>query len=355
MKRPYERALVTGISGQDGALLAAHLLRSGIDVAGTHRPGREPDLWRLHELGIAAHPRLQLHALDPADANACAALVGAFAPDALFHLAGQSRVADSFVDPSASIVANGTSTVNLLEALRTHAPQAHFVLASSAEIFGAPMRSPQDEATPLAARSPYGLSKLVAHAAVGSWRASYGLRASSAILFNHESELRDPAFVTRKLTRAVARIALGLDQSVLLGNLDARRDFGYAPDYVAAMAVMATCQSGDDYVLATGVAASIREFASAAFAAAGIALEWSGTGADEIGVERGSGTVRVRVDAALLRPFDAPLLVGDASKARGELGFAPSLDLAGLARCMVEADLRRLRERQDADREALQG
>lgn len=348
MNLPHARALVTGISGQDGALLAAHLLDRGVAVTGTHRPGRAPDLWRLHELGIAAHARLRLHALDPADANACAALLAECTPDALFHLAGQSRVADSFVDPSASLVANGTSAVNLLEALRTHAPRAHFVLASSAEIFGAPQRAPQDETTPLAARSPYGLSKLVAHAAVGSWRASYGLRASSAILFNHESELRDPAFVTRKLTRAVARIALGLEESILLGNLDARRDFGYAPDYVAAMAAMAMRTSGGDYVLATGVAASIREFASAAFAAAGIDLDWSGTGADEVGAERGSGTVRVRIDAALLRPFDAPLLVGDAAKARRELGFAPSLDLAGLARCMVEADL--ARERRAATR-----
>jgi len=343
MNLPYARALVTGISGQDGALLAAHLLGRGVVVTGTHRPGREPDLWRLRELGIAEHPRLHLHALDPADAAACAARVADCAPDALFHLAGQSRVAESFVDPSASIVANGTSTVNLLEALRARAPQAHFVLASSAEIFGAPQRAPQDETTPLAARSPYGLSKLVAHAAVGSWRASYGLRASSAILFNHESELRDPAFVTRKLTRAVARIALGLEQAVLLGNLDARRDFGYAPDYVAAMATMAAREAGSDYVLATGVAASIRDFATAAFAAAGIALDWVGEGAHEAGVERGSGTVRARIDAALLRPFDAPLLVGDATKARIELGFAPSLDLAGLARRMLEADLARER------------
>lgn len=339
------RALITGLGGQDGALLAARLLRDGVDVVGTHRPQREPDRWRLHELGIDAHPRLRRVALDPADAEACAELIASVQPRAVFHLAGQSRVADSFRDPRGSLAANGLSTVNLLEALRAHAPQAHFVLAASAEIFGLPEQAPQDENTPAAARSPYGLSKLLAHAAVASWRASYGLRASSAILFNHESELRDPAFVTRKLSLGAARIALGRAEHVELGNLDARRDFGYAPDYVAAMAAMATRESGGDYVLATGVAASVRDFAAATFAAAGMPLDWFGEGPDEVGVEHGSDRVRVRVDAALFRPVDAPLLVGDAAKARRELGFAPSLDLAGLARCMFEADLARERGR----------
>jgi GDPmannose 4,6-dehydratase len=343
MSASISNALVTGISGQDGALLAAHLLGAGVHVTGTHRPGRAPDLWRLRELGIDAHPRLQLEMLDPTDAVACAACVSARVPDALFHLAGQSRVADSFRDPLASIAANGTSTVNLLEAVRLHAPRAHFVLASSAEIFGEPAHAPQNEHTPLCARSPYGLSKLMAHGAVGSWRSSFGLRASSAILFNHESALRDEAFVTRKLSRGVARIVLGRETSIALGNLDAQRDFGHAPDHVAAMAAMAVREDGDDYVLATGVASSIRDFATAAFAAAGIELDWFGEGADEVGVEHGSDRVRVRVDAAFFRPVDAPLLVGDAGKARRELGFAPSLDLAGLARCMVDADLARER------------
>jgi len=337
------RALVTGISGQDGALLAAHLLAHGAEVTGTHRPGHDGESWRLRELGIAADARLRRVALDPSDADACAALLAAQTPDALFHCAGQSRVADSFRDPRASIDANGLSTLNLLEAARLHASATHVVLAASAEIFGAPLQAPQDETTPLAATTPYGVSKLLAHAAVGSWRASYALRASSAILFNHESEWRDEAFVTRKLSRAVARIALGTASDVALGNLDARRDFGYAPDYVAAMVAMAGRETGADYVLATGHAASIRDFASAAFGAAGIVLDWFGDGLDEVGVERGSERVRVRVDPAYFRPVDAPLLVGDAAKARRELGFAPSLDLDGLARRMVEADLARER------------
>lgn len=343
MSGSKSRALITGISGQDGALLAAHLLHGGAEVIGTHRPARGPDRWRLRELGIDAHPHLRLLALDPTDAAACAALVAMVMPDALFHLAGQSRVADSFRDPRASLAANGASTLNLLEALRAHAPRAHLLLASSAEIFGAPANAPQDERTPLAARSPYGLSKLLAHAAVATWRASYGLRASSAILFNHESEWRDQAFVTRKLSLGVARLALGHEEIILLGNLDAQRDFGYAPDYVATMAAMAARADGDDYVLATGSAASIRDFATAAFSAIGSVLDWFGEDAEEVGVERGSDRVRVRVDATLLRPVDAPLFVGDAGKARRELGFSPTLDLAGLARRMVEADLARAR------------
>jgi GDPmannose 4,6-dehydratase len=343
---PFRRALITGISGQDGALLAKELLGAGIAIVGTHRPGardNEHAFWRLRELGIVDHPELALRALDPLDANACRALLGEVAPDAVFHLAGQSSVAASFRDPAASIEANGLGTVQMLEAVRAKAPDAHFVLASSAEIFGAPEQAPQNESTPLAATSPYGLSKLLAHGAVASWRSSFGLRASSAILFNHESEWRDASFVTRKLSIGIARIALGREESITLGNLDARRDFGYAPDYVAAMGAMASRAEGSDYVLATGHASSIRDFACTAFAAAGITLDWFGDGYEEAGVERGSDRVRVRIDRDLFRPSDAPLLVGDASRARRDLGFAPSLDAAGLARRMVEADLARER------------
>jgi len=346
MMRTLSRAIVTGVSGQDGALLAAQLLAAGVAVIGTHRPGRAPALWRLHELGIAAHAGLTLQALDPLDAVACRALVGHAAPEAVFHLAGQSSVAESFRDPVGSVESNGLGTIHLLEALRAHAPEAHFVLASSAEIFGAPADAPQDETTPLAAISPYGLSKLLAHGAVASWRASFNLRASSAILFNHESEWRDPVFVTRKLSRGAARIALGREDSITLGNLDARRDFGYAPDYVAALPAMAAREKGDDYVLATGRASSIRDYAGAAFAAAGITLDWFGEGFDEVGVERGSDRVRVRIDPALFRPNDAPLLVGNAAKAKRELGFEATVDVDGIARRMVDADL--ARERRNA-------
>ena len=343
MKRRYSRALITGISGQDGAWLAAQLLAEGIEVIGTRRPSSPASNWRLDELGVAGHANLHLHTLELADPAACRSVIAETAPQAVFHLAGQSRVAESFRDPLGSVHANGIGTLNLLEAMRRDAPDAHFVLASSAEIFGSPALSPQDERTPTQASSPYGLSKLLAHSAMGTWRASFGLAASSAILFNHESELRDPAFVTRKITRAVARIALGLETEIALGNLDARRDFGYAPEYVAALANMADSGDGDDFVLATGKAASIREFATLAFAAIDRVIEWQGSGAEEVAREGDGGSVRVRVDASLLRPVDPPLLVGNAAKARTKLGFAPQVGLQELTRRMVAADIERER------------
>lgn len=343
MSRRYARALITGINGQDGAWLAARLLGEGIEVFGTHRPTSPAGNWRLQELGLANHANLHLHALDAGNIGACRDLLADVEPQAIFHLAGQSRVADSFRDPLGSVQANGIATLNLLEAMRRQTPDAHFVLAASAEIFGGPEVAPQDEGTPLRAASPYGLSKLLAHAAMGSWRASFGLAASSAVLFNHESELRDEAFVTRKISLGVARILLGKQQELALGNLDARRDFGYAPEYMAALANMADRESGDDYVLATGHAASVREFASAAFAAIDMPIEWQGHAAAEIGREVKSGKVRVRIDTRLLRPVDAPLLVGNAGKARKQLGFDPQIDLHELTRRMVEADLQRER------------
>ena len=343
MNRRYSRALITGINGQDGAWLAAQLLAEGVTVIGTHRPTSPAGNWRLQELGFASHPNLQLRALDSSNVAACRGLLNEIEPQAIFHLAGQSRVADSFRDPLGSIHANGIGTLNLLEAMRRETPAAHFVLASSAEIFGNPENAPQDEDTPLRPASPYGLSKLLAHSAMRSWRASFGLAASSAILFNHESELRDEVFVTRKISLGVARILLGRNEELALGNLDARRDFGYAPEYMAALANMADRESGDDYVLATGHAASVREFASAAFAAIGMPIEWQGEGATEIGREIESGKIRIHVDTRLLRPVDAPLLVGDAAKAREQLGFAPRIALVELTRRMVEADVQRER------------
>jgi GDPmannose 4,6-dehydratase len=343
VSRRYSRALITGINGQDGAWLAARLLAEGVDVIGTHRPTSPAGNWRLQELGFANHTRLGLRALDPENLVACRDLMNDVAPQAVFHLAGQSRVADSFRDPLGSVHANGIGTLNLLEAMRRHSPDAHFVLAASAEIFGNADQAPQDENTPMRVTSPYGLSKLLAHSAMGSWRASFGLAASSAILFNHESELRDSAFVTRKISQGVARILLGREQELALGNLDARRDFGYAPEYMAALANMADHELGDDYVLATGTAASIREFASAAFAAIGMPIEWQCNSTDEVARETASGKVRVRIDAKLLRPVDAPLLVGNAAKARKHLDFKPLVKLGELTRRMVEADIERER------------
>ena len=333
--------LITGISGQDGAYLAAQLLERGDSVVGTRRPGADDAApWRLRELGIAAHPRLRLVSLDPVDAQACQTLLADLQPAALFHLAAQSRVAESFRDPAASMQVNGQATANLLEAVRTVSPQTHFVLASSAELFGNAPHSPQSEHTPFAPRNPYAVAKHFAHAATQDYRVKHGLHASCAILFNHESPLRDADFVTRKIAAAAVRLARGSEAPVALGNLDAQRDFGFAPEYVSALVAMAQQPKADDYVLASGVATSIRRFAELAFAAAGIALVWRDSGVAEHACDA-HGRVMAVVDPALFRALDAAVLVGDSGKARAVLGFAPRIGVAELARLMVAAEERR--------------
>jgi GDPmannose 4,6-dehydratase len=335
--------LITGISGQDGAYLAAKLLARGANVIGTRRVGAvEQSLWRLRELGIADHSRLRLVEVDITDAAACADLLGATRPSALFHFAGQSGVAESFRHPIASAHANALGTLHLLEAVRNESPDTRFVLASTAELFGDAQTVPQNEASAFAPRSPYAVAKQFAHAITQSYRASYGLHASCAILFNHESPLRAASFVTRKIAAAAARLARDGGEPLLLGNLQARRDFGYAPEYVGAMLAMAEQVQCDDYVLATGVATSIREFTDLAFAAAGVALDWHGAGTNEHALDRRNGKTIVAVHAEFFRPLDAAILMGDAAKARARLGFVPSTDIATLARSMVEAEQRRL-------------
>jgi GDPmannose 4,6-dehydratase len=337
--------LITGISGQDGAYLAAMLLARGDGVVGTRRAGLgDESLWRLRELGIADHPRLQQVELDITDAGACRDLVAATRPFALFHLAGQSGVAESFRDPIAGAQSNAFGSLHLLEAIRNESPHTRFVLASTAELFGDAQAVPQNEATAFAPRNPYAVAKQFAHAMTQSYRASYGMHASCAILFNHESPLRAADFVTRKIAAAAARLARDGGEPLRLGNLQARRDFGYAPEYVAAMLAMAEQARPDDYVLATGVATSIREFADLAFAASGIALDWRGEGMNAHAVDRRNGKTLVAVHAEFFRPLDAAVLVGDAAKARGRFGFSPSCDVAALARLMVEAEQRRLHQ-----------
>jgi GDPmannose 4,6-dehydratase len=334
--------LITGASGQDGAYLAAQLLARGDQVVGTRRPGASADSsWRPRELGITDHPGLRLVELDIADAAACRALLGEVQPFALFHLAGQSRVTDSFRDPYLTAQINGMGTLHLLEAVRSASAQTRFVLASTAELFGDARTIPQSEATPLAPRNPYAVAKQFAHAMTQSYRASFGLHASCAILFNHESPMRDADFVTRKIAAAAVRLTQNAVDPLMLGNLEARRDFGYAPEYVAAMLAMAEQSQADDYVLATGVATSIREFADLAFAAACIELDWRGQGVDAQAIDRRDGRVLIAVDANLFRPLDAAVLVGDAGKARAHLGFAPVTDVRALAQLMVEAEMRR--------------
>lgn len=340
MKR---HALVTGAGGQDGAYLCRDLLAAGWQVHAALRPGfSEASLWRLRELGLLGQPGLELLELDVRDATACVDRVRAVRPQQLYHLAAVSSVARAGQDPLDSVNCNGMGTLHLLQAVQRHSADTRFVLASSGEIF-LPQNGIVDESSPLQARHPYALSKLLAHAAVRTYRDSFELQASAAILFNHESPLRDAAFVTRKIAIAAARRSAGHEELLQLGNLAAQRDFGYAPDYVAALQQLAARDAPDDFVFASGQVASIRQFATLAYASAGIALDWHGSGADETARDTASGRVCISIDEKLLRRADAPLLRGDASRAQRELGLSNRLDLAGLACLLVEAEQRRLR------------
>ncbi len=336
------RVLVTGAAGQDGAYLCRDLLEAGCVVHAGLRPGwNDESLWRLRELGLLGHPDLHLLALDVRDAAACTAAIERVQPQQLFHLAAVSSVTQALADPLEAIASNGTGTLHLLEAVRWHAPAARVVLASTAEIF-VPRDGVIDETCALQARHPYAVSKLLAHTALRCYREHYGLQAGAAILFNHESPLRGSAFVTRKIAAAAARWAQIPVEPLTLGNLDAQRDFGYAPDHVAALRALAALPHADDYVIASDRCASIREFATLAYAAAGVPLDWRGAGADEHAVDARDGRRCIVVDAALLRRHDAPVLRGDPTRARRELGLTDSVDTAALAALLVAAERRRL-------------
>ncbi len=313
-------ALVTGITGQDGGYLAEQLLADGWDVHGLVHDG-DPQAAGLR----ARCPGVVLHDGDLTDDASLARVVGASTPDEVYNLAGISSVAFSWERPVLTADVTALGAARLLEQVWQHQERSgtavRFVQASSAEVFGnAP--APQDESTPLAPTSPYGASKAFAHQLVGVYRGR-GLHAVSAILYNHESPRRPPTFVTRKITRGAARIAQGLETELVLGNLDARRDWGWAPDYVDAMVLAARHASASDYVIATGVAHSVRDFVAAAFARAGVE-DWE---------------QHVRVDQAFVRPSDAPLQLGNASRAREELGWSPTVAFEELVGRMVEADL----------------
>ncbi len=313
-------ALITGITGQDGGYLAERLLSEGCAVHGmVHGGDPVADL-------LARCPSVQLHPGDLTDEASLAAVVLAVAPDEVYNLAGISSVALSWERPVLTADVTALGVARLLEQVwqfqSSTGRQVRFVQASSAEIFGDALVSPQDEATPLRPNSPYGASKAFAHQLVGVYRGR-GLHAVSAVLYNHESPRRSPTFVTRKITRAAARISRGLDHELVLGNLDARRDWGWAPDYVDALVLAARASAASDYVVASGVAHSVRDFVAVAFARAGVA-DW----------ER-----LVRVDEAFVRPADTSLQVGDSAKARRELGWAPTVGFTELVGRMVDADL----------------
>lgn len=335
-------ALITGATGQDGAYLARLLLERGYRVTGTYRPTSSLNLWRLAELGIDRHPSLSLVEHDLTDLAASIGLLQAARPDEVYNLAAQSFVGLSFRQPVSTAEVTAIGALNLLEAVRMVVPNARFYQASSSEMFGNSRGVPQNEASPLRPRSPYAVSKVFAHLSTINYREAYCLYAVSGILFNHESPLRGEGFVTRKITMAVARIAAGLQDTVSVGNLDARRDWGYAPEFVEGIHRTLQQDRPDDYVLATGTAHSVRDFATLAFAAAGIDLEWQGSGVDERAHDRRDGKLRVQVDPSLYRPADIDCVVGDPGKAARELGWKATTGLADLCQTMIEADRRRL-------------
>ncbi|KWK64576.1 GDP-mannose 4,6-dehydratase [Burkholderia ubonensis] len=335
------KAIVTGVSGQDGAYLAKLLLEKGYKVFGTYRRTSSVNFWRLAELGIETHPRLELVEYDLTDLGASVRLLQKTRADEVYNLAAQSFVGVSFEQPVTTAEITGIGALNLLEAVRVARPEARFYQASTSEMFGHVQAVPQTETTPFYPRSPYGVAKLFAHWMTVNYRESYNLFASSGILFNHESPLRGREFVTRKVTDSFAKMRLGKLDVLELGNLDAKRDWGFAQEYVEGMWRMLQASHPDTYVLATNRTETVREFVTLAARAADIRLEWEGRAQKEVGINAQTGQVVVRVNPKFYRPAEVDLLIGDATKAERELGWKPTTTLEQLCQMMVEADIRR--------------
>src|SRR5436305_1588699 len=337
-------ALITGATGQDGAYLAEFLLSKGYVVHGVKRRSSSFNTERVdhlihdpHEEGVS----FQLHYGDVTDATNVIRIVQETQPDEIYNLAAQSHVQVSFETPEYTANADGLGTLRLLEAIRIlgRQNQTRFYQASTSELYGKVQEIPQKETTPFYPRSPYAAAKLYAYWITVNYREAYGMHASNGILFNHESPIRGETFVTRKVTRAVAAIAHGLQQKLYIGNLDAKRDWGHARDYVEGMWRIVQQEQPDDYVLATGEAHSVRELVEHAFGGIDRRIEWRGTGRDEVGVDAKTGEVVVEVDPGYFRPTEVDLLLGDPSKAHTKLGWKHRVSFAELIAEMVESDL----------------
>jgi len=335
-------AIVTGITGQDGAYLAELLLEKGYTVYGTYRRTSSVNFWRIEELGIDSHPNLHLVEYDLTDLSSSIRLVQQCKPREIYNLAAQSFVGVSFDQPLTTAEITGLGAVNLLEAIRIVDSSIRFYQASTSEMFGKVQEVPQTEATPFYPRSPYGVAKLYAHWMTINYRESYDIFATSGILFNHESPLRGREFVTRKITDGVARIKLGKQARLELGNLDAKRDWGFAKEYVEGMWRMLQADTPDTYVLATNRTETVRDFVTLAFKAADIELRWEGQGEDECAVDVATGNKVVVINPHFYRPAEVELLIGSPAKATQELGWKPTTSLEELCRMMVEADLKRV-------------
>jgi GDPmannose 4,6-dehydratase len=333
-------AVVTGITGQDGAYLTQLLLEKGYEVHGTYRRTSSVNFWRMEELGVLNHPKLNLVEHDLTDLGATIRLLEMAQPREVYNLAAQSFVGVSFDQPATTAEITGVGALNQLEAIRIVDKSIRFYQASTSEMFGKVQAIPQKEDTPFYPRSPYGVAKLYAHWITINYRESYDIFGSSGILFNHESPLRGREFVTRKITDSVAKISLGKLDVLELGNIDAKRDWGFAKEYVEGMHLMLQADEPDTFVLATNRTETVRDFVTMAFKATGVELNWRGAGEKEEGVDS-NGKVLVRVNPKYYRPAEVELLIGNPAKAKEKLGWEPKTTLEQLCKMMVEEDLRR--------------
>jgi GDPmannose 4,6-dehydratase len=337
-------ALITGVTGQDGAYLSEFLLAKGYEVHGVKRRSSSFNTQRIDHLYKDPHQGeadFRLHYGDMTDSTNLIRLMQEIRPTEIYNLAAQSHVAVSFESPEYTANADGIGVLRLLEAIRILGmeKETRFYQASTSELYGLVQEVPQRESTPFYPRSPYAVAKLYGYWITVNYREAYGMHASNGILFNHESPIRGETFVTRKITRAVARIDAGLEEGVYLGNLDAKRDWGHARDYVRGMWMIVQAEKPSDFVLATGETRSVREFVEIAFRATGREIVWSGKGVDETGMDKATGKVLVRVDPRYFRPTEVELLIGDASRAKAELGWQPEISFAGLVEDMMKGDM----------------
>ena len=337
-----KRAIVTGITGQDGAYLAQLLLGKGYEVYGTYRRLSSQNHWRIEELGIEKHPNLHMVEYDLTDLGTSIRLLERCQPDEIYNLAAQSFVGVSFDQPMTTAQITGLGPLNLLEAIRIVNPKIRYYQASTSEMFGKVQTIPQTETTPFYPRSPYGVAKLYAHWMTINYRESYDIFGCSGILFNHESPLRGLEFVTRKITYHAAMIKHDKLDCLELGNLDAKRDWGFAGDYVEGMWRMLQADQPDTYVLATNVTTTVRDFVKMAFAAVGMTLEFKGVAEKEVGIDVATGKTVVKVNPRFYRPAEVDLLIGNPEKAEKVLGWKHTVQLDELCRMMVEADCRRV-------------
>ncbi|MBK5934642.1 GDPmannose 4,6-dehydratase [Rhodovulum imhoffii] len=331
-----KQAFITGITGQDGAYLARLLLEKGYTVHGGMRRTSQPGLTNLHRLGIVRD--VTLHEFDLTEMTGIFRIIRDVEMDEFYNLAAQSFVGTSWNLPLYTSDANAMAVARILDTLRTLRPQTRFYQASTSEMFGLVQDAPQRETTRFHPRSPYGVAKVFGHYMTMNYRESFGLHASSGILFNHESPLRGKEFVTRKITHALAKLARGGTDPVVLGNLNASRDWGFAGDYVEGMWRMLQQDEAGDYVLATGVTTTIRDFVGHVAEALGMTLDWTGTGLEETATDIKTGKCVATVSAKFFRPAEVEILTGDAGKARGKLGWAPTVDIRTLAEMMAKAD-----------------